>query len=286
VQWLGRLAHLITAAVIVAYSSRIVNICAYSEHMAVSNEYVQSLERGLAVMQVFSREHPRMTLSEVARLTGLTRATARRVLLTLEHLGYARSDGRGFELTPKVLDLGYAYLSSLDLASIAEPGMEALVERTHESCSAAVLDGVEIVYIARVPTKRIMTISLGLGSRLPAWATSMGRVLLAELERDEVDALIGPGPLPAITERTITKPADLHDELARVRRQGWALVDQELEPGLRSIGAPLRDRHGRALAALNVSTHVGRVSLDAIRKDFLPALLDTAGQISDRLARR
>jgi IclR family transcriptional regulator, pca regulon regulatory protein len=254
--------------------------------MGVSSEYVQSLERGLAVMQVFSREHPRMTLSEVARLTGLTRATARRVLLTLEHLGYARSDGRGFELTPKVLDLGYAYLSSLDLASIAEPGMEALVERTHESCSAAVLDGVEVVYIARVPTKRIMTISLGLGSRLPAYATSMGRVLLAELERDEVDGLIGPGPLPAITERTITKPADLHDELARVRRQGWALVDQELEPGLRSIGAPLRDRNGRALAALNVSTHVGRVSLDAIRKDFLPALLDTAGQISERLARR
>jgi IclR family pca regulon transcriptional regulator len=254
--------------------------------MSVSNEYVQSLERGLAVMQVFSREHPRMTLSEVARLTGLTRATARRVLLTLEHLGYARSDGRGFELTPKVLDLGYAYLSSLDLASIAEPGMEALVERTHESCSAAVLDGLEIVYIARVPTKRIMTISLGLGSRLPAYATSMGRVLLAELERDDIDALIGPGPLPAITERTITKPADLHDELVRVRRQGWALVDQELEPGLRSIGAPLRDRHGRALAALNVSTHVGRVSLDAVRKDFLPALLETAGQISERLARR
>ena len=281
------MTHLITTDSIVAYFNRIVNICAYGEHnMSVSSEYVQSLERGLAVMQVFSREHPRLTLSEVARLTGLTRATARRVLLTLQHLGYARSDGRGFELTPKVLDLGYAYLSSLDLASIAEPGMEALVERTHESCSAAVLDGPEIVYIARVPTKRIMTISLGLGSRLPAYATSMGRVLLAELERDEVDALLGPGPLPSITERTITKPADLHGELARVRRQGWALVDQELEAGLRSIGAPLRDRHGRALAALNVSTHVGRVSLDAIRRDFLPALLDTAGQISERLARR
>jgi IclR family pca regulon transcriptional regulator len=262
-------------------------MCAYGEHnMGVSSEYVQSLERGLAVMQVFSREHPRLTLAEVARLTGLTRATARRVLLTLQHLGYARSDGRGFELTPKVLDLGYAYLSSLDLASIAEPGMEALVEHTHESCSAAVLDGAEIVYIARVPTKRIMTISLGLGSRLPAYATSMGRVLLAELDRGEVDELIGPGPLPSITERTITKPADLHDELARVRRQGWALVDQELEAGLRSIGAPLRDRRGRALAAINVSTHAGRVSLDAIRKEFLPALLDTAGQISERLARR
>jgi IclR family pca regulon transcriptional regulator len=237
-------------------------------------------------MQAFSREHPRLTLSEVARLTGLSRATARRALLTLQHLGYARSDGRGFELTPKVLDLGYAYLSSLDLASIAEPEMEALVERTHESCSAAVLDGPEIVYVARVPTKRIMTISLALGSRLPAYATSMGRVLLAELEPGQVDELIGPGPLPAITERTITKPADLHDELSRVRRQGWALVDQELETGLRSMAAPLRDRQGRAIAAINVSGHAGRVSLDAIRKDFLPALLDTAGRISERLARR
>lgn len=250
------------------------------------SEYVQSLERGLAVLQVFSREHPRLTLAEVARLTGLTRATARRVLLTLEHLGFARSNGRGFELTPRVLDIGYAYLSSLDLASIAEPAMEALVERTHESCSAAVLDGAEIVYVARVPTKRIMTISLGLGSRLPAYATSMGRVLLAELERDQVDELIGGGPLPAVTDRTITKPAELHDELARVRAQGWALVDQELEIGLRSVAAPLRNRQGAAVAALNVSSHAGRVSLDVIRKDFLPALLDTAEQINQRLARR
>jgi IclR family transcriptional regulator, pca regulon regulatory protein len=250
------------------------------------SEYVQSLERGLAVLQVFSREHPRLTLSEVARLAGLTRATARRVLLTLEHLGFARSNGRGFELTPRVLDIGYAYLSSLDLASIAEPAMEALVERTHESCSAAVLDGGEIVYVARVPTKRIMTISLGLGSRLPAYATSMGRVLLAELERDQVDDLIGGGPLPAVTDRTITRPAELHDELARVRAQGWALVDQELEIGLRSVAAPLRNRQGAAVAALNVSSHAGRVSLDVIGKDFLPALLDTAEQINQRLARR
>lgn len=249
-------------------------------------EHVQSLERGLAVVRVFSREHPRLTLAEVARLTGLTRATARRVLLTLEHLGYARTNGRGFELTPRVLDLGYAYLSSLDLASIAEPAMEALVERTHESCSAAVLDGAEIVYVARVPTKRIMAISLGLGSRLPAYATSMGRVLLAELEREQVDQLIGPGPLPALTDRTITASTELHDELARVRRQGWALVDQELELGIRSIAAPLRDRQRVAVAAINVSSHAGRVSLDVIRRDFLSALVDTAEQINQRLARR
>ena len=252
----------------------------------MTTEHVQSLERGLAVLQAFSREHPRLTLSEVARLTGLTRATARRVLLTLENLGYARSNGRGFELTPKVLDIGYAYLSSLDLASIAQPAMEALVERTHESCSAAVLDGAEVVYVCRVPTKRIMTISLGLGSRLPAYATSMGRVLLAELKPDEVDDLLGPGPLEPITERTIRRRNELHEELARVRRQGWALVDQELEHGLRSIAAPLRDKGGRAIAALNVSSHAGRVSLDIIRKQFLPDLLRTTELINTQLARR
>jgi IclR family transcriptional regulator, pca regulon regulatory protein len=164
--------------------------------------------------------------------------------------------------------------------------MEALVERTHESCSAAVLDGAEIVYVARVPTKRIMTISLGLGSRLPAYATSMGRVLLAELEPAQVDELIGSASLPGVTDRTITDPADLHDELARVRRQGWALVDQELELGLRSVAAPLRNRQNVAVAAINVSSHAGRVSLDVIRRDFLPALLHTAKQIDERLALR
>ena len=255
--------------------------------MSVSSEYVQSLERGLAVMQVFSREHPRMTLSEVARLTGLTRATARRVLLTLEHLGYARSDGRGFELTPKVLDLGYAYLSSLDLASIAEPGMEALVERTHESCSAAVLDGVEIVYIARVPTKRIMTISLGLGSRLPAYATSMGRVLLAELEpgrgrrADRARSAAG------------HHRADDHEARRPPRRAG-AGAPPGMGAGRPGAGGRACGRSGRRYATATAGrsrpstsppTSVAS-SLDAIRKDFLPALLDTAGQISERLARR
>jgi IclR family pca regulon transcriptional regulator len=249
-------------------------------------EFVQSIERGLAVIRAFDRDHARLTLAEVAKLTGLTRATARRILHTLEALGYARSDGRDFELTPRVLDLGYAYLSSMDLSSIAEPAMEALTQQTSEACSAAVLDGSEIVYVARVPTKRIMAISLGLGSRLPAHATSMGRVLLAALSREEVDALIGPGPLSALTSRTITKPADLHDELDRVRKQGWALVDQELEDGIRSIAAPLRNRSGRVIAALNISSHAGRVNLETIRREFLPALLQTTETINEQLARR
>jgi IclR family pca regulon transcriptional regulator len=249
-------------------------------------EFVQSLERGLAVIQAFSGEHPQQTLADVARRTGLTRATARRLLHTLVALGYARTNGKSFELAPKVLDIGYAYLSSLDVERLAEPSMEALVEQTHESCSAAVLDGAEIVYVARVPTKRIMTIALGLGSRLPAYLTSMGRVLLAELDDDEVDRVIGPGPYEARTSRTLIKPDDLHEELARVRRQGWALVDQELEDGLRSIAAPLRDRNGRAIAAVNISSHAGRVSLETVRREFLPALLSTCAEINDRLARR
>ena len=249
-------------------------------------EFVQSLERGLTVFSAFSREQPTMTLSEVARSTGLTRATARRLLFTLRALGYASTDGKRFALTPKVLDIGYAYLSSLDLAGIAQAEMESLVERTHESCSAAVLDGSEIVYVVRVPTKRIMAISLGLGSRLPAYAASMGRVLLADLAPADLDAHLEGAELEPLTERTITDEVELRTELDRVRRQGWSLVDQELEEGVRSIAAPLCDRSGRAVAALNVSSHAGRVKLATLRDEFLPDLLDTAHRISDRLARR
>jgi IclR family pca regulon transcriptional regulator len=249
-------------------------------------EFVQSLGRGLTVFSAFSREQPTMTLSEVARSTGLTRATARRILFTLCALGYASNDGKRFALTPKVLDIGYAYLSSLDLAGIAQAEMEALVEHTHESCSAAVLDGSEIVYVVRVPTKRIMAISLGLGSRLPAFAASMGRVLLADLAPDDLDAHLARTKLEPLTERTISDEAELRAELDRVRRQGWSLVDQELEEGVRSVAAPLRDRSGRAVAALNVSSHAGRVKLATLRDEFLPDLLDTARRISDRLARR
>jgi IclR family pca regulon transcriptional regulator len=235
-------------------------------------EYVQSLERGLSVIQAFSQERPSMTLTEVAREAGLTRATARRLLFTLQQLGYARFDGKRFALTAKVLDLGYAYLSSLDLASIAQAEM-------------AVLDGTEIVYVVRVPTTRIMTISLGLGSRLPAYATSMGRVLLADLDEDQLAAHLD-GHLPALTNRTITDPAGLRSELDRVRRQGWAIVDQELEDGVRSIAAPLHDARGRAIAAVNISGHAGRVTLSTMRDRFLPELLTTADRISERLARR
>ncbi len=250
------------------------------------HDFVQSLERGLSVLRCFSAEHPSLTLSEVARLTGLTRATARRLLLTFERLGYMRNDGRLFELTPLVLDLGYAYISSCKLPDLMQPDMEALSERCNESVSASVLDGHEIVYIARVPTKRIMTIALSLGSRLPAAITSMGRVLLADLPDDELHARLVAMPVEKRAEHTETDPTRLLGLIRQVRSQGWALVDQELEDGVRSVAAPLRDRSGRAIAAINVSTHAGRVSLEELRGPILQALLETVAEINVRLGKR
>jgi IclR family transcriptional regulator, pca regulon regulatory protein len=248
-------------------------------------DFVQSLERGLAVIRSFDAEHPQLTLSEVAARTGLTRATARRLLLTLGELGYVSADGRRFSLTPRVLDIGYAYLSSLNVQQIAQPYLEALSERVHESVSVTVLDGADIVYVARVPTKRIMTISLGLGSRLPAYCTSMGRVLLAELAPDGLgDAL--PDRLERHTANTVTSVAELAVVLKQVRAQGWAIVDQELEMGLRSVAAPLRDSSGRAVAAMNISTQVARTPVEQLHEDLVPELVATAAHISEALAKR
>jgi len=244
---------------------------------------VQSLERGLAVMCLFSHEYPSLTLSEAAELAGLTRATARRILLTLEHLGYVKCNGRRFSPTAKLLSIGYAYLSSLDLWEVAEPYMEELTERTGESCSASILDGPEIVYVARVPSKRVMAIALSVGSRLPAHATSMGRVLLANLpaaSREEF--LVGFGA-EAFTSHTITAPDALRDELERVREQGWAMVDQELEFGLRSLAAPVH-RRGKVVAAINVSTAAGQTDVADTRDRLLPSLLEAARAISEDLA--
>jgi IclR family pca regulon transcriptional regulator len=250
------------------------------------SEFVQSLERGLSVLRAFSAERPSMTLSEVARTTDLTRATARRLLLTFEALGYMRSDGRSFELTPRVLDLGYAYVSSLKLPDIAQPFMEALSERVHESVSAAVLDDDEIVYVARVPTKRIMTVAIALGSRLPAASTSMGRALLAELPDDELDSFLARTTVTPATDNTLTEPTALREAIHDVRRQGYAVVDQELELGVRSASTVLRNRRGCALAAINVSTHAGRVSLKELKTAFVPELLATAEAINAQLARQ
>jgi len=250
------------------------------------DDTIQSLARGLAVIRSFDAEHPAQTLSEVARRTGLSRATARRVLHTLRSLGYADVDGRQFTLSPRVLDLGYAYLSSQPLSDLIEPFIEQLSAELHESVSVAVLDDCDIIYVARVATSRLMTIAIGIGSRLPAPTTSMGRVLLADLPNAERRRRLAEVELPRRTDMTITTKAALLDELDRVADQGWALMDQELELGVRSIAAPVRDRSGRAVAAMNVATHAGRTSVEEIHDRFLPALVTTARDVSDALASR
>jgi IclR family pca regulon transcriptional regulator len=250
---------------------------------AASGDFVQSLARGLSVIRAFDADHPELTLSDVARRAGITRAAARRFLLTLESLGYVRADDRSFSLTPRVLELGFSYLSSLSLPEIVQPHLEALSREVDESVSAAVLDGPDIVYIARVPTRRIMSVRITIGTRFPAFATSMGRVLLAGLPDAVADAALAASDLVRLTDRTLTEPAELSAELVRVRAQGWSLVDGELEPGLRSIAAPVHARDGRAVAALNVSTSATRDSVDHLLEAYLPPLLRTAAAIDAEL---
>ena len=256
-----------------------------AEEQARDGDYVQSLERGLSVIRAFDADHPALTLSEVATSTGLSRAAARRFLRTLVQLGYMRSDGSRFALRPKVLELGYAYLSSLTLPEVAMPHLEQLVEQVHESSSVSELDGDVVIYIARVPTKRIMTVTISVGTRFPAYATSMGRVMLAAQPEERLDEYLRDTSLRGLTGHTITSPNTLRRELRKIRAQGWALVDQELEEGLRSVAAPIRDADGRVIAAVNVSTHAGRRSLDSIVEDLLQPLLATARRIEKDLAR-
>jgi IclR family pca regulon transcriptional regulator len=248
---------------------------------AAAGETLQGLERGLAVIQSFSHEAPAMTLSEVARRTDISRATARRILLTLEALGFVRSDGREFSLSPRVLSLGWSYLSSLNLWEVAQPFMQDLSAATQETCSACTLDLPDIVFVARVPApRRILMMSLGVGSRLPAYATAMGRVLLAGLSDAEVAEHLAATALEPLTHRTVVEPARLRRIVAAVREQGFSLVDEELELGLRSLSVPLRGPDGRPVAALNLCAATARVSVEEMRVRYLPAMRSTADTIS------
>jgi IclR family pca regulon transcriptional regulator len=244
-------------------------------------DFVQSLERGLTVIRAFDGEHPRLTLSDVSRRTGLTRAAARRFLLTLVALGYVHNDGREFSLRPRVLDLGFAYLSSMGLPEVGLPHMETLVTEVQESSSMSVLDGSDVVYVARVPTRRrIMTVSIAVGTRFPAHATSMGRVLLAHLPEDVLGEYLAATELRQLTPSTVHDEAQLRRVLDTTRAQGYAVVDQELEQGLRSVAAPVRADAGRVVAAVNVSVHASRATVTDIKRRFLPPLLDTVARIS------
>ncbi|SDZ18235.1 IclR family transcriptional regulator, pca regulon regulatory protein [Amycolatopsis xylanica] len=246
--------------------------------------HVQSLERGLAVIKAFHSDAAELTLSDVARSTGLTRAAARRFLLTLADLGYVRTDGKYFSLTAKVLELGYSYLSSMSLPEVAQPHLESLSSEVRESSSVSVLEGTDVVYVARVAVSRIMTVSINVGTRFPAYATSMGHVLLSGLSVAEFEAYLMVAKLDPLTAHTLTSDDALRAEVAQVRAQGWAMVDQELEEGLRSLAAPIRNRQGRVIAAVNLSTHASRTTPESMREDLLPPLLNTAKRIEADLA--
>jgi len=247
-------------------------------------DFIEALARGLEVITAFAPGRPVMSLSEMAAATGLARPTARRILLTLEELGYVRADDRGYALTPRVLDLGMAYVGSLGLWDVARPHMERLVARTRESCSIAQLDGGDIVYVARVAVPKIVTLAVQIGTRFPALQTSLGKVLLASLE-------------PAALERALAEPtrsgltplwrpgAEERDAVLReVRARGWALADEDLALGIRSVAVPLRDGAGRVVAAVNVNAHAAETSMEELRERHLPLLLQTAGEISAEFA--
>jgi IclR family transcriptional regulator, pca regulon regulatory protein len=237
-----------------------------------SGTHVRSFARGLSVIRAFTEDRPELTLSDVARETGLTRAAARRFLLTLVDLGYVTVDDRSFRLTPRVLELGYAYLSSSGLPELAQPHLERVAAETGESSSVSVLDGQDVVYVARVATSRIMRINIAIGTRFPAWVTSMGRALLSGFDDDELWQALESAERTAFTPHTVTDVDELVRIIRRVRLLGYALVEEELELGLRSLAVPVRGNDGAVVAAMNLSTHAARVPVDQVLDSYLPAL--------------
>jgi IclR family pca regulon transcriptional regulator len=248
-------------------------------------DFIEALARGLDVISAFRPGVPALSLAEVAAVTGLARPTARRILLTLQELGYVRAGDQGFVLTPKVLELGVAYVRSMGLWEIARPHLEQLVASTRESCSIAQLDGSDIVYVARVAVPKLVTLAVQIGTRFPALATSLGKVLLAALPPDELDRTLAEPTRSGLVPCWGPDRAERDAVLREVRARGWAVTDQQLAPGIRSIAAPLRDGAGRVIAAVNVNAHAAETSVDHLVQHHLPLLLRTAGDISADFAR-
>lgn len=246
-------------------------------------DVIDSVEKAFRLVQVFSHEHPSLSVTEAAELAGLTRPTARRILLTCVSLGFAETDGKYFRLTPKVLRLGFAYLSALPYWETAQPYMRRLAGFLNESCSMATLDGNEIVYLTRVPGNRSMVTALNTGSRLPAYATSMGKILLAYLSPNELDKYLSEVTLVRLTPTTITDPDRLRAELVIAKERGYATADGEREEGIRSAAAPVFARNGHVVAAVNVSANAARVSQQQLESDYVPALLSAAQEISSEI---
>jgi IclR family transcriptional regulator, pca regulon regulatory protein len=242
--------------------------------------FMTSLARGLAVIQAFSQRQRELTVSQISAKTGFSRAAVRRCLYTLAKLGFAASDdSRHFHLRPRVLALGHSYISSMPLAAMAQPILENVSHVLHESCSIATLDRTDIVYIARANVTRIMSIDLVVGSRLPAFCTSMGRVLMADLPAEKLDEFLARVEFKRYTDRTVANAEKLRQILRLVQRNGYCIVDQELESGLRSMAVPIRDSGGRVVAALNVGAHAQRVSIQALQVRFLPHLKSAAQEL-------
>jgi IclR family pca regulon transcriptional regulator len=243
-------------------------------------DFIEALARGLDVLRSFRAGTPAMTLSEIAGHTGLARPTVRRILITLEELGYVRAADRGYALTPRVLDLGMAYVNALNMWDVARPHMEKLVGQTNESTSMAQLDGSDIVYVARVAVPKIVTLAVTIGTRFPAPATSMGKVLLAALPPAALNAVLAEPSRSGIAARWQPAAADLDAALREVRAKGWALADQDLAPGIRSVATGVRDGDGNVVAAINVTVHAAETSVETLIEEHLPRLLRTAADIS------
>lgn len=243
-------------------------------------DFVEALARGLDVLTAFDGRHGAMSLTEVAAATGLARPTARRLLLTLQELGYVRGAEGRFELTPRVLGLGMSYVSALGLWEVARPHLEALVRRTGESSSMAQLDGSDIVYVARVSVPKIIALRVEIGTRFPAAQTSQGKVLLAALPPEVATRVLAEPSRAGLATYIGRNEAQLLEELTAVRARGWALADEELAPGVRSVAVPVRDGHGSVRAAMNVTVHAAETSTETLLEEHLPRLLRTAGDVS------
>jgi len=250
-----------------------------------SPDFIEALARGLDVIRAFQPHQPVMSLTAVAGAAGLARPTARRVLLTLEQLGYVRSGGGGFELTPRVLDLGMSYVLSRSLWEVARPHMEGLVARTRESSSIAQLDGPDIVYVSRVAVPKIIALAVTIGTRFPAMPTSLGKVLLAALPLETAEQVLAVPSRSGVTARWQPGRAERAAELREVRARGWSLTDEQLAAGIRSVAAPLRDGDGRVIAALNVTVHAAETPVETLTGEYLPLLLQAAGAIGADWAR-
>ena len=249
-------------------------------------EYVRALDRGLAVIRAFDADHPRRNLAEVARAVGLAPATARRLLHTLQALDYVATDGQAWWLRPRLLELGQAYLATTSVWDVVRERLTRLAEEVHETASAGVLDGDDVIYVVRVPYRRIMSMNVEVGTRIPAFASSMGRVLLAAADAESLEAVLGRVDLRPLTPRTVTTVDALRDVVTEVRRQGWCYMEEELEAGIQCVAAPVHDATGRAIASVTVSSHTTRLSPAEVRERLLPALLRAAGDIDADLRRR